>query len=213
MNLLKKIEKAKRLINEAVGKYENIAVGCSFGKDSMVLLHLCKQVKPDIKVFSIMADTEFQETYDFEKEMVKEYGLNYERFAFNQEPQVHTDKSLCCGKPKVNATKLAVKDLNAWIAGIRNTEGVTRANFKYIEEKQGLVKINPILEFTETDIWRYLALFNVPVNPKYREGFRSLGCKLCSAPEETEDEEERAGRWKGTKKQCGECGIHTESLK
>jgi len=160
-----------------------------------------------------MADTEFKETYEFEKEIVEKFNLNHKRFGFNQIPQAHTDRSLCCGKPKVDATKLAVRELDAWVAGIRNTEGVTRANFKYIEEKQGLVKINPILEFTESDIWRYTALFNVPVNPKYKEGYRSLGCRLCSAPEENENEEERAGRWKGTKKQCGECGIHTESLR
>lgn len=82
-----------------------------------------------------------------------------------------------------------------------------------IEERAGLVKINPILNFSELDIWRYLSPNSIPVNPKYAQGYRSLGCAYCSFPEADENEVERAGRWKGTVKVCGECGIHTQALR
>ena len=194
-------------------EHPDVNLGCSFGKDSMVTLHLARTVYPNIPVFGIMANTEFDETFAFEDKIVKEWNLNYTRFLYEQEEGFLDNLALCCGKPKVENTKQAVKDVSAWISGVRKTEGITRSDFEEVEKKGNLVKVNPILEFTELDIWRYTALYNIPVNPKYREGYRSLGCKYCSTPEEFETESERAGRWKGTDKAQGECGIHTAILK
>jgi phosphoadenosine phosphosulfate reductase len=207
MNYLQKIEDAKKLIKESIEAYPNICLGCSFGKDSMVTMHLVLSIHPSIPVFSVMADTEFDETYTFAREMVKKYNLNYTEHIFTQ------DGKKCCGEAKVEKTKEALRKYDAWISGVRRTEGITRSDFQPNEEKNGLVKINPILDFTELDIWRYLAVNRIPVNPKYSEGYRSLGCSLCSAPEEDEKETERAGRWKGTENACGECGIHTHALR
>jgi len=113
----------------------------------------------------------------------------------------------------VEMTKKAVKDYNVWFAGLRRDEGRTRTNYDYVEEKNGLIKVNPILDFTEKDIWKYLAINRIPPNPLYREGYRSLGCAPCSKVEQDENETERAGRWQGTSKCGGECGIHTQPLK
>lgn len=210
---LHKINIAKKIIQQAVDKYNKITFGCSFGKDSMVTLHLCLQINPGIKVFSVLSNTEFPETYAFEKEIVKKYKLNFFRYNFRQDPNVKRDLSLCCGQPKIEATKKVLTGFDAWISGIRNTEGISREKFDYIENKQGIIKINPILRFTEKDIWRYLAIFSVPVNPIYQKGFRSLGCRLCSVPEKSASEDERNGRWYGTEKNKGECGIHTQLLR
>lgn len=209
MTYLEKVQKAKDLIKDAVAKYPKIAIGCSFGKDSMVLLHLARSVDPKIKVFSVMADTEFTETYQFANDICSLWDLDFTNYIFKQ----IGEGEMCCGKPKVEKSKEAVKDLDAWISGVRRTEGITRGDFKEIEEKDGLVKINPIVDFTELDIWRYTALNQVPINPMYKLGYRSLGCKLCSSPETDENETERSGRWKGTSKSSGECGIHTQSLR
>ena len=208
MKYLQKVEDAKRLIAEAIVNYPTICLGCSFGKDSIVTLDLVLSVKPDIHVFAIMADTEFPVTYDFAADVVAEYGLRYTEYRFSQEKG-----EKCCGRPKVEKTKEALRDYGAWISGVRKTEGITRSDFEPVEEKNGLVKINPILEFTELDIWKYTALNHLPINPMYQLGYRSLGCSLCSFPEEDERETERAGRWKGTENACGECGIHTQSLR
>lgn len=213
MTFLEKVQKAKDLITEQYKLHPDITIGCSFGKDSLVTLHLTLQVHPNISVFGVMANTEFDETYLFAEKVAKDWGITYKEYRFAQVPEAVEDRSLCCGQPKIEATKKAVKDVSAWISGVRKTEGITRSDFEYVEKKGTLIKVNPILEFTELDIWRYTALYNIPVNPKYREGYRSLGCKLCSNPEEDENETERAGRWKGTAKVCGECGIHTAILK
>ena len=211
MKYLDKVKRAKELILDSYIKYPDIIVGSSFGKDSMVTLHLVLDAlgHSNIPIFGIMANTEFQETYDFADKMAKKWNLNYREYRFEQEG----DGANCCAGPKVQATKDALKEVSAWISGVRRTEGITRADFKEVEERGGLVKVNPIVDFTELDIWRYLALNEVPVNPKYKEGYRSLGCALCSFPEEDESETERAGRWKGTDKACGECGIHTATLR
>ncbi len=208
MNYLQKLENSRSLIKESLGKYSKITLGSSFGKDSMVLLHLTLSIHPDIPVFCLLSNTEFPETYAFIREMVIRYHLNYREYLY-----VQREGEKCCGNPKVKMAREALKGYDAWISGVRRTEGITRANFQPVEEKNGLIKINPILDFTEVDIWRYLSLNRVPTNPMYAKGYRSLSCARCSSPEEDETETEREGRWKGTPDARGECGIHTRPLR
>ncbi len=208
MNFLQKVDDARTQIKEGISKYPKIILGGSFGKDSMVLLHLALGIYPNIPVFSILSNTEFPETYSFIREMVIRYHLNYTEYRYEQ---VEGEK--CCGRPKVEKTILALQNYDAWISGVRSTEGITRANFQPVEEKAGLIKINPILFFTEVDVWRYTALYQVPVNPMYAKGYRSLSCSRCSSKEVDETESERAGRWKDTPDAGGECGIHTQPLR
>lgn len=204
MTFLEKVQQAKSVIQEALQRYPNITLACSFGKDSMVTLHLTLSIKPDIPVFSVVSNTEFPETYTYIKDMVKKYHLNYTEYDFKQ---VGTGAE-CCGTPKVEATKKALEKFDAWISGVRADEGETRTNFKLMETAGRVTKVNPILYFSELDVWRYLAINQIPVNPKYGQGYRSLGCALCSTPEKDAGEKERAGRWRGTSKAGGECGIH-----
>jgi phosphoadenosine phosphosulfate reductase len=103
-------------------------------------------------------------------------------------------------------------NVQCWVTGLRCTEGRTRTDFKEVEERdKGLIKLNPILIWKEREVWQYLALYQVPVNSLYKEGYRSLGCEPCTRISSGEDE--RAGRWIGTSKCGGECGIHTRPLK
>jgi phosphoadenosine phosphosulfate reductase len=208
MTYLEKVDAARGLIDESVKRFPRIALGCSFGKDSMVTLHLALSVWPKIPVFAVLANTEFPETYAIAREVVGRYVQNYVGYFFRQDPA-----GKCCGRPKVEKTKEALASYDAWISGLRKTEGITRTDFEYVEHKGGLVKFNPILEFTELDVWRYLAVNQIPVNPVYARGYRSLGCRYCSSPEVNEYDTERAGRWRGTADACGECGIHTEMLR
>lgn len=210
MNLEQKITRAKSMIRYAIAKYREPIISCSFGKDSMVLLHLARQIKPDIKVFSVLSDSEFEKTYQFRDEMVKNWNLNYQEYNVVNDPDNLAD---CCRSKKVAKFKEALQSYDCWLSGIRQDEGETRADFGEIEERDGLIKVNPILYFTETDIWRYCAVYQVPPNPMYQEGYRSLSCSRCSAKELDTRESERAGRWKGTVNQGKECGIHTQSLR
>jgi len=118
MKYLDKIQNARQLVDEAIKKYPSICLGCSFGKDSMVTLHLVLSVKPDIPVFGVMADTEFPETYAFAKSVAARYGLDYAEYIFSQE-----EGEKCCGKPKVEKTKEALRDYDAWISGSERRKG------------------------------------------------------------------------------------------
>ena len=238
-----KVEHAKQLIREAVGKYPKIAVACSFGKDSMVTVHLAREVAPEIPIFSVMTQYKPKETLDYLREMNEEMNLGTTVYMVaDSVPEVLKDGSLevvllpteefkkrvseienqngskiyqivpdeCCRLLKVDPTKVAVRDLDAWICGLRNTEGRTREDYQEIENKGGLIKINPILTFTEVDVWRYIAIKGIKPHPWHEIGYRSLGCAPCSAPG---GECERDGRWQNTSKCGGECGIHTQMLK
>lgn len=243
-NFTQKIEHSKDVIREAIKKYPKIGVACSFGKDSMTVVHLAREVDKNIPVFAVMTVFKPDTTLNYLAEMNKKMDLKLRVYLVSDKPLPVLEKAgvetilldpkefqaswaqaqkdgkalyeaqpdVCCKLLKVEPTKEAVKDLDAWITGLRSTEGYTRADYKEVEEKGGLIKINPILEWTELDIWRYLALNNVPVNPLYAQGYRSLGCAPCSKII-ADDQLERAGRWQNTSKCGGECGIHTQPLK
>ena len=125
-----------------------------------------------------------------------------------------TEPDKCCDLLKVEPTRQAIEsmDVKCWVTGLRCTEGRTRTDYKEVEERdKGLVKLNPILIWKEREVWQYLALYGVKVNPLYGVGYRSLGCEPCTHI--TTEDNERAGRWIGTSKCGGECGIHTRPLK
>ncbi|MBD3189620.1 MAG: phosphoadenylyl-sulfate reductase [Candidatus Heimdallarchaeota archaeon] len=214
--LIGKIEHSKEIIANALEKYANrISIACSFGKDSMVVVHLALQIQPDVPIFTVMTPFKPKETFEYKDKMIDYYNLNITEFMSKEPvdallPKINPDE--CCRILKVEPTKEAVKNLDAWICGLRNTEGRTRQDYHEIEEKAGLVKINPILNWTELDVWRYIAIYNIPIHPYYARGYRSLGCEPCTklVPDEAL---EREGRWIGTSKCGGECGIHTMRLK
>ena len=238
-----KVEHAKELIKEAVRDYPRIAVACSFGKDSMVTVHLAREAAPDIPIFSVMTQYKPRETFDYLREMNERWNLDTtvyivadsvpealkagslkvvllptEEFE-EKAAQIETATGLKiygiqpdegCRLLKVDPTKIAVIGRDAGITGLRNTETRTREDYQEVENKGGLIKINPILTFTEAEIWRYMATRGIEPHPWYGKGYRSLGCAPCSYPG---GELERDGRWRDTSKCGGECGIHTQRLK
>lgn len=215
MNINEKIEYSKKIIENAINKYDKIAVACSFGKDSMVVVHLAQQIKQDIPIFTVMTPFKPKETFEYKDMMKKLWNMNMKTYMSKEKVPTElykTDPDKCCEILKVQPTKEAVKNLDAWICGLRATEGRTRTDYTEIEENNGLAKINPILNWTELDVWRYFAFYCIPVHPWYIKGYRSLGCEPCTVIVD-ENEEERAGRWNGTSKCGGECGIHTKTLK
>jgi len=217
LNFKEKVERSLSLIEEAYKKYgDGLVVANSLGKDSVAVWDLAKKV--DLKIRGFIVTTRFKpkETKQFMKEVVLRYPelQVYENTQEIPEPFFRTDPDLCCDILKVQPTRKAVKEMNVkcWVTGLRCTEGRTRTDFKEVEERdKGLIKLNPILIWKEREVWQYLALYQVPVNPLYKAGYRSLGCEPCTQISSGEDE--RSGRWIGTSKCGGECGIHTRPLK
>ena len=217
LDFAQKVERSLDLIREAYEQYgDGLVVANSLGKDSSVIWDLAKRVSPDIGGFIVTTRYKPKETVEFMRRMVAEYPEL--RVFSNDEPVpellYYTDPDRCCDMLKVQPTRRAISEMkvDCWVTGLRCTEGRTRTDFQEIEERDvDLVKLNPILIWLEREVWQYLALYDVPVNPLYREGYRSLGCEPCTRIATGPDE--RAGRWIGTSKCGGECGIHTRPLK
>ncbi len=217
LNFAEKVDRSLRLIREAYEAYGNrFVVAHSLGKDSCVVWHLAKRVSPDIKSFIVTTRFKPQETREFMQRTVARYP-ELKVYSNDQpipEGLYETDPDLCCELLKVEPTRRAIAEMDVacWVTGLRSTEGRTRTDFQEIEERdEGLIKLNPILIWCEREIWQYLAVHRVPVNPLYARGFRSLGCAPCTRI--TASPGERDGRWIGTSKCGGECGIHTRPLK
>jgi phosphoadenosine phosphosulfate reductase len=212
-----KVDRSLALLAEAFSQYgEALVVANSLGKDSVAVWHLAKRVSPEIRGFIVTTRFKPPETIEFMQEQVQAYPEL--RVYRNDEPIPEDlyadDPDRCCELLKVKPTRWAIEEMRVrcWVTGLRCTEGRTRTDYQEVEQRdEGLLKLNPILLWKEREVWQYLALNNVPVNPLYAKGYRSLGCAPCTKI--TTDENERAGRWIGTSKCGGECGIHTRPLK
>ncbi len=216
LNFKEKVERSLTLIKEAYEKYgDSLVVANSLGKDSVAVWDLAKKVSPKIRGFIITTRFKPPETVQFMREEVRRYPelKIYKSDVEIKDKLYETDPDKCCELLKVIPTRQAVAEMGVkcWVTGLRCTEGRTRTDFKEVEERdKGLMKLNPILIWKEREVWQYLALYGVKVNPLYAQGYRSLGCLPCTKI--TNDDNERAGRWIGTSKCGGECGIHTRPL-
>lgn len=217
LNFAEKVERSLDLISDAFVEFgEALVVANSLGKDSCAVWDLARRVSPKIRGFIVTTRFKPPETIAFMHETVARYPdlAVYSSDTDLPDRLYDTDPDRCCDVLKVEPTRRAIEELGVtcWVTGLRCTEGRTRTDFLEREERdEGLVKLNPILLWHEREVWQYLALNGVPVNPLYGRGYRSLGCAPCTRI--ASGANERAGRWVGTSKCGGECGIHTRPLK
>lgn len=217
LNFRQKVDRSLALIEQAYDEYgDALVVANSLGKDSVAVWHLAGRICPDIRGFIVTTRFKPPETKQFMRDQVAKYPQLhvYSNDVEIPERLYETDPDRCCDLLKVEPTRRAVEEMNVecWVTGLRCTEGRTRLEFLEVEQRdEGLLKLNPILIWYEREVWQYLALHKVDVNPLYAEGYRSLGCGPCTRI--TTGPDERAGRWIGTSKCGGECGIHTRPLK
>lgn len=218
LNFAEKVDRSLHLVEQAHNEYgDRLVVANSLGKDSSVVWHLAQRVSLDISGFIVTTRFKPQGTKQFMQDEVDRYPGKLKIYE-NPQPipadLYKTDPNRCCDLLKVEPTRRAIQEMHVgcWVTGLRCTEGRTRTDFQEIEERdEGLIKLNPILLWYEREVWQYLALYQVPVNPYYALGYRSLGCAPCT--QITSGHDERSGRWIGTSKCGGECGIHTRPLK
>ena len=217
LNFKQKVDRSLSLIETAWRAHgDGLVVANSLGKDSVAVWDLAKRVSPKIRGFIVTTRFKPSETVRF---MEEEVARCPELQVFRSDAAIpdrlyETGPDRCCELLKVIPTRRAIETMGVtcWVTGLRCTEGRTRVDFREVEERdRDLVKLNPILLWHEREVWQYLAIRRVPVNPLYAEGYRSLGCAPCTRI--TTDPNERAGRWIGTSKCGGECGIHTRPLK
>ena len=187
----------------------------------MPLLHMASQIRHDLLIFFLDTGYHFWETLIFREQIASEWQLNvldmYRDTRWDVFARQHTrtlpleDPNLCCFIHKVQPMQKAMKDMLAWISGIRRDQTSVRANARILElQEDGLLKINPLLNWTKKDVQRYMDENNLPSHPLLENGYRSIGCSPCTIAIGL-NEDERAGRWTGRSKI--ECGLHTDMFR
>lgn len=196
---------------------DGLSVGASFGGASgMVILHMISRLKPDVHVFVLDTDYLFEETYETMRRAVPALGLTnvqVYKSRLSHEEQARRygaalwmrDPDLCCELRKVEPNRRALEGKSAWVSGLRRDQSEGRAETPIISwaPKFGVVKINPLANWSEKQTWAYIIEHGVPYNPLLDRGYASIGCYNCTVP----GVQGRAGRWQGFDKD--ECGLHT----
>jgi len=141
---------------------------------------------------------------------VSEYVVRFGRDAFYESAEL---RKQCCGIRKVEPLKRALEGKAAWLTGMRREQSAGRAGIRVEEwdQQHRLKKFNPLADWSENDVWAYIRRYEVPYNPLYDQGYRSIGCAPCTRPV-VAGEDARAGRWWWEAQAKGEnpreCGIH-----
>jgi phosphoadenosine phosphosulfate reductase len=187
--------------------HPKLALACSFQKEEAVLLDLLFEIEPDARVFALDTGVLFEETYEVWRAVEERYGTVIEAWRGEWvEGLWASDPAHCCHLRKVEPLGRALAPLDAWITGLRREQSPTRAKARKLEwdEGHGLWKLNPLADWTEKDVWRYIAANDVPYNPLHDHGYASIGCTHCTVAGAG-----REGRWAGTDRI--ECGLHLPS--
>lgn len=173
-----------------------------------LLIDVAVKVEPAIEVVFIDTGYHFPETLETVERIRRHYGLNLRimTVAPHDEELWKVDPENCCSAVKVGQLDRALNGKAAWMSGLRRDEAASRADAPIVaRDLRGLVKINPLANWTATDVSSYLADHDVPYNPLLDQGYPSIGCWPCTKPV-ADGEDPRAGRWAGRDKT--ECGLH-----
>jgi phosphoadenosine phosphosulfate reductase len=192
---------AERVLAHAIDEHHpRLALACSFQKEETVLVHMLGQLVPDARVFTIDTGVLFPETYATWRELEQRTGVAVE--VFDAADEAWTAES-CCSSRKVAALERALGGLDAWVTGLRREQAPTRGTAPKLgwDEAHGLWKVSPLADWSDADVWRYVAEHDLPYNPLHDQGYSSIGCAPCTLPGSG-----REGRWAGQDKT--ECGLH-----
>lgn len=209
--------------------HPNVAKASSFGAEDAVIMDMMVKINPKFRFFSLDTGRLPQETYDIMDIVRKRYNITIEVLfpdAKEVEEMVRSkgmnlfyesveNRKLCCEIRKVHPMNKFLKTLDGWITGLRKDQTEIRKDAKIIEIDElhgGILKINPIINWTWDDIWNYIKKNNIPYNSLIDKGFPSIGCEPCTRAIKP-GEDLRAGRWwweEGTHK---ECGLHIDHTK
>ena len=195
----------------------------SLGAEDQVITHMLMQINPDVKIFTLDTGRMFPETYELIEKTEARYDKRIQVFFPDYkavENMVSTrginlfyysieNRKLCCHIRKIEPLKRALKGNHVWITGLRREQSPTRQDTRFAEWDQAnrIIKINPLLDWTEKQVWDYIHENKVPYNTLHDKGFPSIGCQPCTRAVER-GEDIRAGRWWWENPESKECGLH-----
>jgi len=198
--------------------YPKLTMATAFGPEGCAILHMLAEIEPRVRVFNLDTGYQFPETLALRDQIAERYGIEVElvrpdtTVAVYEElhggPLYVANPDQCCHDRKIVPLRRSVEGYDAWISSIRADQSAHRARANVVgwDNKFGLVKVNPLLNWTHRDVWAFVVANKVPYNPLHDRGYPSIGCWPCTRSVGL-GEDERAGRWAGQAKT--ECGLHS----
>jgi phosphoadenosine phosphosulfate reductase len=215
---------APEILSTALEIFGNkITFATSLGAEDQVITYMLSKIDKSANIITLDTGRVFPETYDLLHRTVNRYGIaikSYYPDTSQVEEMVNTkginlfyesieNRKLCCHVRKIVPLRRALQDKDAWITGLRREQSVTRTDLKIVEwdAANGLIKINPLLEWSEEQVWDFIKSNDIPYNKLHDKGFPSIGCQPCTRAIE-KGEDLRAGRWWWEMPDSKECGLH-----
>jgi len=201
-----------------------VSLACSFSLEDVAIIDIAHEAGIALGVFAIDTGRLNEETYEVADALAERYRLKIDWF-FPRHDEVERlarveglfsfresldRRHACCAVRKVEPLARALKGLAGWVTGMRREQSVTRNDLKAIEPdhlNNGILKINPLIEWSEEQLIAYTEERRLPRNRLYSQGYRSIGCAPCTRAVKV-GEDARAGRWWWENPEHKECGLH-----
>ncbi len=181
----------------------------SFGTTSAILLHLFHTARPQQEVYFLDTTYHFAETLHYKNQLTKQLDLKvhevrpeeWKNNFTNSDQTWSKDPDLCCSINKVEPLDKIKSNFKVWVSGLMQSQNSHRKQMAVFEQKEGIIKFYPIIDFTEAQAKEYMDKHGLPEHPLVKHGFSSVGCIHCTVKGRG-----REGRWVNRSKT--ECGLH-----
>jgi phosphoadenosine phosphosulfate reductase len=223
MSLSPHAAEALEVLRRIAAQHSPAALASSFGGEDMVLIDLIARAGISIQVFTLDTGRLHEETYALIDRVRSRYALSIHVYApdasaveaFVEKNGVNAFyhsvdlRKSCCAIRKTAPLARALSGMQAWITGLRRSQSVTRTDLslEQFDAVHSLPKFNPLIDWSNDQVWAYLRSNSVPYNPLHDRGFPSIGCAPCTRAIEP-GEDIRAGRWWWEDPEHKECGLH-----
>ena len=223
-HLAEKTATLKQRLHQIADSHKDARFASSLAVEDMVITDVIAREQLNIGVFTLDTGLLHQETLDLLDNLAKTYPYLHiarfhpiapdaaryvaenGKFAFYESIELRRE---CCHIRKIEPLNRALQGADVWLTGQRREQSATRTELPFAEQDKtrGIDKYNPIFDWSETDVWAYILVNNVPYNALYHQGFPSIGCDPCTR-QVKQGEDIRAGRWWWESKDSKECGLH-----
>jgi len=216
----------QEILEYFLNEYKNdAALSSSLGAEDQVLTDMIFKLDSKANIFTLDTGRLHPETYNVMDETNLKYNVKLNVF-FPKNEDIETlyntqginghfesidNRKNCCGIRKMEPLKRALKPLKVWITGLRAAQSVTRTDMPIVEfdEHFDVIKVNPLINWNEDDVWDYIKANSVPYNKLHDQGYPSIGCAPCTRPVKA-GEDIRSGRWWWENPEHKECGLHAK---
>ena len=222
-----KVDALQTLLRDATSEFKSLRLASSLAAEDNVLFDVVARLQLNVDCFSLETGRLNPETLAVIPALQVKYGKTVrvvtpvqaavdEYVSANGMDAFYDSTDLrkaCCNVRKVEPLNRALQGADAWITGQRKAQAATRKELpvREMDDARGIVKFNPLAEWSEADIWTYIRRYDVPVNALHFEGYPSIGCQPCTRAV-TFGEDIRAGRWWWEDPTSKECGLHAGNI-